>query len=401
MKNEKQHKRILLAVTGGIAAYKVAELIRLLKRQGHIVQVVMSDSATQFITPLTFEALSGLPVYTQNNTELSSMTHIELTRQADVLLIAPATANCLAKITHGIADDFISTLASARRCPLIVAPAMNVEMWQNPANQRNVAQLSADGVIFFGPASGEQACGEVGEGRLLEPEAIVEALGDFFTPKTLANKRILMTVGATYEAIDSVRGITNRSSGAMGHALARTCQAAGATVTLISGITRLPAPSGLTVISATSAKTMLEAVLRQVGVCDVFISVAAVSDYSVVNASEYKLKKEKGLPTLIFSETQDILATVASLPAAPFCVGFSAESDRLVEFAEAKRIRKKLPLMVANLAQVAMDTEVNQVTLLSDKGAQALPLMSKSDTALAIVAAMVNLLDTQKAGQIC
>jgi phosphopantothenoylcysteine decarboxylase/phosphopantothenate--cysteine ligase len=389
---EKQQKKVLLAITGGIAAYKAAELTRLLKKQGYSVQVVMSASATQFITPLTFEALSGLPVYTQNNTELSSMTHIELTRQADVLLIAPATANCLAKITHGIADDFISTLASARRCPLIVAPAMNVEMWQNPANQRNVAQLSADGVIFFGPASGEQACGEVGEGRLLEPEAIVEALGDFFTPKILANQRILMTVGATYEAIDSVRGITNRSSGAMGHALARACRAAGATVTLISGITRLPAPSGLTVISATSAKTMLEAVLRQVGACDVFISVAAVSDYSVVNASEHKLKKEKGLPTLVFSETQDILATVASLPAAPFCVGFSAESDNLVEFAEAKRVRKKLPLMVANLAQVAMDTEVNQVTLLSDKGAQALPLMSKPDTAQAIVAAMANLL---------
>ena len=389
---EKQQKKVLLAITGGIAAYKAAELTRLLKKQGYSVQVVMSASATQFITPLTFEALSGLPVYTQNNTELSSMTHIELTRQADVLLIAPATANCLAKITHGIADDFISTLASARRCPLIVAPAMNVEMWQNPANQRNVAQLSADGVIFFGPASGEQACGEVGEGRLLEPEVIVEALGDFFTPKTLANQRILMTVGATYEAIDSVRGITNRSSGAMGHALARACRAAGATVTLISGITRLSAPSGLTVISATSAKTMLEAVLNQVGACDVFISVAAVSDYSVVNASEHKLKKEKGLPTLVFSETQDILATVASLPAAPFCVGFSAESDNLVEFAEAKRVRKKLPLMVANLAQVAMDTEVNQVTLLSDKGAQALPLMSKPDTAQAIVAAMANLL---------
>jgi phosphopantothenoylcysteine decarboxylase/phosphopantothenate--cysteine ligase len=389
---EKQQKKVLLAITGGIAAYKAAELTRLLKKQGYSVQVVMSASATQFITPLTFEALSGLPVYTQNSTELSSMTHIELTRQADVLLIAPATANCLAKITHGIADDFISTLASARRCPLIVAPAMNVEMWQNPANQRNVAQLSADGVIFFGPASGEQACGEVGEGRLLEPEAIVEALGDFFTPKILANQRILMTVGATYEAIDSVRGITNRSSGAMGHALARACRAAGATVTLISGITRLPAPSGLTVISATSAKTMLEAVLRQVGACDVFISVAAVSDYSVLNASEHKLKKEKGLPTLVFSETQDILATVASLPAAPFCVGFSAESDNLVEFAEAKRVRKKLPLMVANLAQVAMDTEVNQVTLLSDKGAQALPLMSKPDTAQAIVAAMANLL---------
>jgi phosphopantothenoylcysteine decarboxylase/phosphopantothenate--cysteine ligase len=389
---EKQQKKVLLAITGGIAAYKAAELTRLLKKQGYSVQVVMSASATQFITPLTFEALSGLPVYTQNSTELSSMTHIELTRQADVLLIAPATANCLAKITHGIADDFISTLASARRCPLIVAPAMNVEMWQNPANQRNVAQLSADGVIFFGPASGEQACGEVGEGRLLEPEVIVEALGDFFTPKTLANQRILMTVGATYEAIDSVRGITNRSSGAMGHALARACRAAGATVTLISGITRLPAPSGLTVISATSAKTMLEAVLRQVGACDVFISVAAVSDYSVLNASEHKLKKEKGLPTLVFSETQDILATVASLPAAPFCVGFSAESDNLVEFAEAKRVRKKLPLMVANLAQVAMDTEVNQVTLLSDKGAQALPLMSKPDTAQAIVAAMANLL---------
>jgi phosphopantothenoylcysteine decarboxylase/phosphopantothenate--cysteine ligase len=389
---EKRQKKVLLAITGGIAAYKAAELTRLLKKQGYSVQVVMSASATQFITPLTFEALSGLPVYTQNNTELSSMTHIELTRQADVLLIAPATANCLAKITHGIADDFISTLAAARRCPLIVAPAMNVEMWQNPANQRNVAQLSADGVIFFGPASGEQACGEVGEGRLLEPEAIVEALGDFFTPKILANQRILMTVGATYEAIDSVRGITNRSSGAMGHALARACRAAGATVTLISGITRLPAPSGLTVISATSAKTMLEAVLRQVGACDVFISVAAVSDYSVLNASEHKLKKEKGLPTLVFSETQDILATVASLPAAPFCVGFSAESDNLVEFAEAKRVRKKLPLMVANLAQVAMDTEVNQVTLLSDKGAQALPLMSKPDTAQAIVATMANLL---------
>ncbi|QBJ79112.1 bifunctional phosphopantothenoylcysteine decarboxylase/phosphopantothenate--cysteine ligase CoaBC [Aquitalea sp. USM4] len=387
-------RRILLGVSGGIAAYKAAELTRLLVKAGHTVEVVMTESATRFVTPVTFQALSGHAVYTDlwDPRPDNAMAHIELSRRADAFLIAPASTNLLFKLAHGVSDDLISTLAAARTCPLIVAPAMNRQMWQNPPTQRNVAQLKADGVSVWGPDSGEQACGEVGEGRMLEPEALAEMLEGFFVAKTLAGKKVVLTAGPTYEAIDTVRGITNISSGKMGYALARACRDAGADVTLISGPTGMPAPQGMTRINVDSARQMHDSVMQTVGAADIFISVAAVADYRVKNRSEHKIKKGAGLPVIELEENLDILATVASLPAAPFCVGFAAESQNLLEFAETKRKKKRLPLLVANLAQHAMGADSNQVVLLDDAGAHALPDMPKPAVARAIVEHLTRLL---------
>ncbi|MDN0073815.1 bifunctional phosphopantothenoylcysteine decarboxylase/phosphopantothenate--cysteine ligase CoaBC [Crenobacter sp. SG2303] len=381
-------RRILLGVTGGIAAYKSAELVRLLKKAGHEVEVVMSESAERFVTPVTFQALSGNAVFTSvwDPRTDNAMGHIELSRRADVFLIAPATADMLFKIAHGACDDLISTLAAARTCPLVVAPAMNKQMWQNPANQRNVAQLIADGVQVFGPAAGEQACGEVGDGRMLEPEDIVDLLDGVFTEKRLAGQTVLMTAGPTFEPIDPVRGITNISSGKMGYALARACRDAGADVVLVSGPTALPPPVGVRTIPVTTALEMHEAVLAEVGRCSVFIGVAAVADYRVVNRAEHKIKKEgHEAPVIELVENPDILAFVANLPNAPFCVGFAAESQNLLEFADAKRRRKKVPLLVANLAQQAMGSDVNDVVLLDDAGTYPLPAADKREVAHAIV----------------
>ncbi|WP_199153630.1 bifunctional phosphopantothenoylcysteine decarboxylase/phosphopantothenate--cysteine ligase CoaBC [Chromobacterium sp. ASV23] len=387
-------KRILLGISGGIAAYKSAELTRLLVKAGHQVEVVMTESATRFVTPATFQALSGHTVYTDlwDPRPSNAMAHIELSRRADVFLIAPATANLLFKLAHGGCDDLISTLAAARTCPLIVAPAMNLQMWQNPPNQRNIEQLQADGVTVFGPGNGAQACGETGDGRMLEPHQIVELLHGFFADKLLAGKKVLLTAGPTYEAIDTVRGITNISSGKMGYALARACRDAGAEVTLVSGPTHLDAPMNVPRIDVQSAAEMQQAVLSEVGRSDVFISVAAVADYRVKNRSEHKIKKTAGTPAIELAENPDILATVAALPAAPFCVGFAAESQNLLEFAEAKRQRKKLPLLVANLAQQAMGADDNQVVLLDDAGQHPLPAMPKDDVAAAIVRHLAALL---------
>ncbi|OHX16636.1 phosphopantothenate synthase [Chromobacterium amazonense] len=387
-------KRILLGISGGIAAYKSAELTRLLVKAGHQVEVVMTESATRFVTPATFQALSGHTVYTDlwDSRPSNAMAHIELSRRADVFLIAPATANLLFKLAHGGCDDLISTLAAARTCPLIAAPAMNLQMWQNPPNQRNIAQLEADGVTVFGPGNGAQACGETGDGRMLEPHQIVELLRGFFADKLLAGKKVLLTAGPTYEAIDAVRGITNISSGKMGYALARACRDAGAEVTLVSGPTGMAAPMNVRRLDVQSAAEMQQAVLAEVGRSDVFISVAAVADYRVKNRSEHKIKKGAGTPAIELEENPDILATVASLPAAPFCVGFAAESQNLLEFAEAKRKRKKLPMLVANLAQQAMGADDNQVVLLDDAGQHPLPAMPKDDVAAAIVRHLAALL---------
>ncbi|BAK77885.1 bifunctional phosphopantothenoylcysteine decarboxylase/phosphopantothenate synthase [Pseudogulbenkiania sp. NH8B] len=387
-------KRILLGVTGGIAAYKAAELTRLLVKAGHRVDVVMTDAATRFVTPTTFQALSGHAVYTSqwDPRPDNAMAHIELSRRADVFLIAPASADCLFKLAHGACDDLISTLAAARTCPLIVAPAMNKQMWDNPPNQRNVAQLVADGVTVFGPAAGEQACGEVGLGRMLEPEEIAERVAGFFVEKRLAGKQVLLTAGPTFEPIDAVRGITNVSSGKMGYALARACRDAGAEVTLVSGPTGLPCPVGVRRLDVVSAAEMHQAVLQEVGHSDVFIAVAAVADYRVKNRSEHKLKKGDAVPVIELEENPDILATVAGLPAAPFCVGFAAESQNLLEFAETKRRRKKVPLLVANLAQLAMGADHNEVVLLDDTGAHPLPDLPKEQVAHAIVAHLATLL---------
>ncbi len=380
-------KRILLGITGGIAAYKSAELTRLLVKAGHHVEVVMSESATRFVTPATFQALSGHAVYTDiwDPRPDNAMAHIEMSRRADVFLIVPATADCIFKLAHGACDDLISTMAAARTCPLVVVPAMNRQMWENPPNLRNIAQLQADGVQVWGPAHGVQACGETGPGRMLEPEEVFDLLGGVFSDKPLAGKKILLTAGPTYEPIDTVRGITNISSGKMGYALARACRDAGADVTLVSGPTALTPPALVHTIAVQSAQDMYQAVLAEVGRSDVFISVAAVADYRVKNRSEHKIKKGDSLPVIELEENPDILATVAGLPAAPFCVGFAAESQNLLQFADQKRRRKKVPLLVANLAQHAMGADTNSVTLLDDHGQHPLPDMPKADVARAIV----------------
>nr|WP_253338827.1 bifunctional phosphopantothenoylcysteine decarboxylase/phosphopantothenate--cysteine ligase CoaBC [Neisseria sp. HSC-16F19] len=393
-------KHILLAVTGGIAAYKSCELVRLLKKQGHRVTVAMSAAAAEFVSPLTFQALSGEPVLSETHEGGggNGMAHINLTRAADVMLIAPASANTLAKIAHGIADNLITNLAAARACPLAVAPAMNVEMWLNPANQRNIARLEADGVVVFTPDEGEQACGEVGVGRMQEAAALADVLPDVWTPKVLAGRRVLLTAGATFEAIDPVRGITNISSGRMGVALARACRAAGATVTLVHGQLQVPLPPGLAAtIRADSAEAMMAAVEGCLHACDVFVAVAAVADYKVQNRSGEKLKKDaSGSPPVIeLAENPDILATVAARADAPFCVGFAAESHQVLEHARAKRIKKGIPLIVANQVAQAMGTAVNQVTLISEHGETALPEMDKDATAAAIVTELAALLPPQ------
>ena len=382
-------RHFLIGVAGGVAAYKTCELVRLLVKAGHSVEVAMTEAATHFVGPTTFQALSGNPVYLNqwDTRPDNGMAHIELTRRADAFLIAPATADLIARLAHGLCDDLISTLAAARTCPLIVAPAMNRQMWDNPPNQRNITRLVDDGVTVFGPGSGAQACGEVGDGRMLEAAELFDLLDGFFVPDSLAGRRVLLTAGPTYEAIDPVRGITNISSGKMGYALARACRDAGAEVTLVSGPTALPSPTGITVIPVQSAQHMLSAVEASLPGQHVFISVAAVADYRVANTSEHKLKKQDGgPPTLTLVENQDILASVAARADAPFCVGFAAESQNLLDFAEQKRTRKRVPLLVANLAQQAMGADDNEVVLLDDAGRHSLPRQSKDDTARAIVA---------------
>ncbi|MBK9615496.1 MAG: bifunctional phosphopantothenoylcysteine decarboxylase/phosphopantothenate--cysteine ligase CoaBC [Uliginosibacterium sp.] len=381
-------KRIVLGVTGGIAAYKSAELVRLLIKAGAEVHVVMTENATRFVTPLTFQALSGHPVWLDpwDDRRANSMSHIELSRSADALLVAPATANFLAKLAHGLADDLLSTLCLARDCPLLVAPAMNRQMWQNPATQRNIVRLQEDGLHILGPDDGVQACGEVGEGRMVEPETICEALISFMQPKVLAGKRVVMTAGPTYEPIDPVRGITNISSGKMGYALARACAHAGAAVELVSGSVEMDAPYGVVRVSVRTALEMHQAVMARIAQADIFIGVAAVADFRPRHAAENKLKKTQvASPVLELEQNPDILADVASLPAAPFCVGFAAESQDLETYAEDKRKRKRLPLVVGNLVQDGMGGDENTVTLFDARGAHPLPRASKQVLAAAIV----------------
>jgi phosphopantothenoylcysteine decarboxylase/phosphopantothenate--cysteine ligase len=371
--------RIVIGVTGGIAAYKTCELVRLLVKDGVQVDVVLTDAGARFVTATAFQALSGRPVQTDlwHSGVDNAMGHIGLSRGADLILVAPATADFLAKLVHGRADDLLSTLCLARECPLLVAPAMNVQMWSNAATQRNVAQLRADGVTVLGPGSGELACNEYGDGRMLEPQDLRVALDAFMQPKELAGKRVVMTAGPTFEAIDPVRGITNTSSGKMGFALARALAEAGASVTLVAGPTALPAPAGVRRIDVESAAQMAAAVLHVVDQCDVFIGVAAVSDYTPETTSAHKIKKTGKPMTLTLNPTIDILATIAARSDAPFCVGFAAESQDVTENAEAKRRRKRVPLMVANKAQDAFRSDANEVTLLDDAGAHPLPRMDK------------------------
>jgi phosphopantothenoylcysteine decarboxylase/phosphopantothenate--cysteine ligase len=314
------------------------------------------------------------------------MPHIELSRGVDAIVVAPATADFLAKLAHGLADDLLSTTCLARDCPLLVAPAMNVEMWESPATQRNVAQLRADGVVFLGPASGDQACGEVGMGRMSEPEELLQGILAFLAPKRLAGRKVIVTAGPTFEAIDTVRGITNLSSGKMGYAIAEVAATLGADVTLVSGPTALQRPANVHFVYVTSAAEMANAVKAHVAGADFFFSVAAVADYTPVTRSSRKLKKSSEEMQIQLKPTEDILAHVAALPEAPFCVGFAAESEDLAQYAQAKRARKKIPMIVANLVQHTIGKEENEVTIYDDHGAHALARAPKSKIAHGILA---------------
>ena len=386
--------RVLLGITGGIAAYKSAELTRLLVKSGREVTVAMTTAAREFVGPATFQALSGHPVYSDlwDPRPANGMAHIELTRGNDVMLIAPASADFLARLVHGRSDDLLSTTVLARTISLIVAPAMNLQMWQNPATQRNVATLKADGVHVIGPGTGDQACGEIGDGRMLEPAEIMAALDAWAQPKVLAGKRVLITAGPTQEAIDPVRVITNHSSGKMGYALAQACADAGAQVTLVSGPTHLATPFGADRVNVTSAAQMLTAVEAEVDEADIFIAVAAVADYRPTTNAEQKIKKTDTGLTVNLEPTVDILAKIARRNGKsgkpPFCVGFAAESEKVELYGAEKRARKGIPLLIANHAQSAFGAEENQVTVIDERGAAGairLPRMVKLALARALV----------------
>lgn len=389
-------KRIALGVTGGIAAYKSAELVRLLIKQGASVQVAMTDAATHFVTPTTFQALSGKPVFSDpwDERAANGMAHINFSREADLLVVAPASANFLAKVANGIADDLLSTLTLARDCPLLVAPAMNRQMWLNPATQRNVRTLRADGIAILGPASGEQACGEVGDGRMLEAFEILEEIVASFQPKVLAGRKVLITAGPTFEAIDPVRGITNLSSGKMGFAIARAAREAGAEVTLVAGPVTQPTPRGVERIDVVSAVQMHAEVLQRAAQQDVFIGVAAVADYRPKSESVQKAKKDDGpMPAIELIENPDILASVAALPKPPLCVGFAAETQNLAEYAERKRGKKKVQLIVGNLIKDGFGGDGNTLTLFDAHGQHPLPPAPKLQLARQLLAHVATLLE--------
>ena len=385
-------RRILLGITGGVAAYKACDLARRLQDQGAQVQPILTNGALHFVTPILLQALTGRPAYVELWDERfqGAMGHIVLSRDADALLIAPATAHFIAKLAHGLCDDLLSSVALARqrdRCRLLVAPAMNVEMWQQPATQRNVRTIEADGAAILGPDSGDQACGEVGEGRMLEPLQIVAEVVAAFQPKLLQGRRVLVTAGPTFEAIDPVRGITNRSSGKMGYAIARAAQEAGAEVVLVSGLTALAPPRGVVRHEVTSARQMHEAVLARAASSDVFISVAAVADWRPEQPSMAKMKKSADSEPvqLRFVPNPDILATVAALPSPPLCVGFAAESERLEEHARAKLATKRIALIVANLAQDVLGADDAELMLVEAQSSVTWPRASKIDHARRLI----------------
>ena len=384
-------KRIVLGLTGGIACYKAAELARGLTKAGAAVQVVMTQAAMQFITPMTMQALTGHQVYSdQWDARIdNNMPHIDLTRDVDAILIAPCSADFMAKLAHGQCDDLLSTLCLARPAilPMMVAPAMNVEMWQNAATQRNVKQLKEDRIGVLGPEAGEQACGETGMGRMLEPGQILEELIATFQPKIMIGKRVLITAGPTFEPIDPVRGITNLSSGKMGYAIARAAREAGADVTLISGPTALATPHGVQRINVQTAEQMHDVVMSHVSGQDAFIAVAAVADWRVANVSEQKWKKgeDGAVPNLQFEQNQDILADVAALPNKPFCVGFAAESENLLRNGEAKRKKKGVPLLVGNIGHRTFGKDQNELMLFDDNGHTHLPLADKQKLARQLI----------------
>jgi len=385
-------KHVLLGLSGGIACYKSAELIRLLTKAGATVQVVMTPAAEQFITAVTLQALSGRAVVTSqwDAREPNNMAHINLSREADLMLIAPASADFIAKLAQGRADELLSLTALARpleRCPLAVAPAMNREMWAHPATQRNVATLRADGALILGPDAGDQACGEVGDGRMLEAADLLEEVIALFQPKLLAGRKLLITAGPTFEAIDPVRGITNLSSGKMGFAIARAAREAGAEVTLVAGPVHLPTPRGVRRIDVRSALQMYEAVLPLAARHEIFVATAAVADWRPATLNEHKIKKDgkKTSPTFELTENPDILAAVAALPDKPFCVGFAAESQDLLKHAREKLLRKKVPLVVGNLGPATFGRDDNALLLVDEQGQRELPHSDKLSLARELV----------------
>ena len=386
--NDLAGKHIVLGLTGGIACYKAAELCRALIKEGATVQVVMTEAAAQFITPVTMQALSNRPVYESqwDAREGNNMAHINLSREADAILIAPCSADFMAKLLHGRADDLLSLMCLARpidKVPLLIAPAMNREMWAHPATQRNLAQLKADGTTVFDVGTGDQACGETGDGRMLEPEDLLQDVVSFFQPKVLAGQHVLVSAGPTYEAIDPVRGITNLSSGKMGFAIARAANEAGARVTLVAGPVSLPTPRGVERVNVRSAQNMLEASVKYAQDATVFIATAAVADWRPAQASDQKIKKDGSgaTPQLDFVENPDILATVAKTPRAAagalYCVGFAAESHDLLVHATAKRARKGVPLLVGNIGPATFGQDDNALLLVDAHGAQEVPRNSK------------------------
>ena len=391
------NKKIVLGISGGIAAYKTPELARLLMQEGASVQVIMTDAAQQFVTPVTMQALTGNPIYTSqwDNSISNNMAHIELSRAADAIVIAPGSADLMAKLSLGLADDLLSTLCLARDCPLLIAPAMNKQMWEHAATQRSVERLSKDGVTLLGPASGFQACGEVGMGRMLEPAEIAEQVIAFFQKKTLLGKKVLVTAGPTFEAIDPVRGITNHSSGKMGFAIARAALEAGAQVHLITGPCHLPTPleaTGLiTRTNVVSAKEMHAATLAASD-CDIFFAVAAVADWGIAKPAKEKIKRNgKEVPNIEFVANPDILLDVAKTVKTkggkphPYCVGFAAESTNLEKHADEKRKRKGIPMIVGNIGPDTFGSDLNQLLVVDASGSKKIAKAEKLQLARQLI----------------
>ena len=388
------NKKIVLGISGGIAAYKSAELARALIQEGAEVQVVMTEAAQQFITPITMQALTGKLVFTNqwDDRIANNMAHIELSRQADAILIAPASADLIAKLSLGLADDLLSTLCLARDCPLLIAPAMNLQMWAHPATQRSITRLNSDGITILGPSSGDQACGEVGIGRMLEPSEICEQLIAFFQPQVLKNKRVLITAGPTFEAIDPVRGITNLSSGKMGFAVAQAAIEAGAHVHLIAGPCNLATPlmstGRILRTNVTSGQEMSQTVMASSN-CDVFFAVAAVADWTIANRAKQKIKRqEKTGLDLQFRSNPDILlemAKIAKRKSKPYCVGFAAETDHLGKHCKEKRVRKGIPMIVGNIGPTTFGLDTNEILVVDEKGSKNLGRASKLDLARRLI----------------
>ena len=395
-------KRIVLGMSGGIACYKAADFCRELAKAGASVQVVMTEAAVRFITTTTMQALSGRPVFTDqwDARPSASMAHIDLSRDADAIMVAPASADFIAQLAQGRANELLPLMCIARpraSCPLLLAPAMNKEMWAHPATQRNLAQVRADGAAILGPGYGDQACGEFGDGRMLEADELLLEVVAHFQPKVLEHKRVLVTAGPTYEAIDPVRGITNLSSGKMGFAIARAAAEGGAQVTLVAGPVHLPTPRGVRRIDVRSAQQMHDVVLREASSSDVFVATAAVADWRPANAATQKIKKQAdgGVPAFAMVENPDILATVARLSNAPYCVGFAAESHDLIRHAREKRLRKGVPLIVANLGPATFGADDNQLVLVDEQGDRELPRADKLELARQLVAEIAQRLSSR------